>query len=34
MEILKDVRRTIAIGAGQDLVGECITGTIAQAKTK
>ena len=32
MEMLKELRRIIAIVAGQDLAAERVTGTIAQAK--
>ena len=32
MEMLKEIRRIIAIVAGQDLAAERVTGTIAQAK--
>ena len=32
MEMLKELRRIIAIVAGQDLVAERVTGTVAQAK--
>ena len=34
MEMLKELRRIIAIVAGQDLAAERVTGTIAHAKDR